>query len=223
MSLLNKSAKIAAPIVTGATTILLGQGGRQTSHQTSSKISTSANKHINSLVQTHMRRNLNYHATSTRYASRNTCYNQNKNPMSLGIMTKNFSSAANANTTERGFVQWYEGHLESRPVITKSITGSILWGLGDLVAQVVPPMMDDSEGGKDGENKGAIEVVKKEFEYDYPRTARAVFFGFALHAPLSHLHFNFLEWMTVRGGFAGLSAPIFKTVMEQVSRYILLL
>jgi len=231
MSLLNKSTKLAAPIVTGSTVILLGQGGRQTSHQTTSKISTSANKHMSSLVQTYTRRNLSYHVTTTRHANRNTSsmslYNiQNKNPISHGNRTKNFSSAANANANAntnananaagRGFVHWYEGHLKSHPVITKSITGSILWGLGDLVAQMVPTMMDDSGSkGEDGENKGASAVVKKEFEYDFPRTARAIFFGFAIHAPLSHLHFNFLEWMTVRGGFAGLSAPIFKTVTEQ--------
>lgn len=112
-------------------------------------------------------------------------------------------------------MQWYEGHLKSRPVVTKSVTGSILWGLGDAVAQVVPTFIQ----GEDDENKmnvknGQSQEIKP-FEYDYPRTARAVFFGFALHAPLSHVHFNFLEWMTIRGGFAGLSVPVFKTVMEQ--------
>lgn len=72
-------------------------------------------------------------------------------------------------------------------------TGSFLWGLGDFVAQAM----------------AGIE------QYDYQRTGRAVFFGFAIHAPASHLHFNFLEWMTVRSGMTGLNIPIFKTVMEQ--------
>jgi protein Mpv17 len=75
------------------------------------------------------------------------------------------------------------------------VTGSFLWGLGDAVAQF-------SSGAK---------------EYDFPRTGRAVFFGFAIHAPSSHVHFNFLEWMTVRSGVTGLGIPVFKTVMEQVS------
>ena len=101
-----------------------------------------------------------------------------------------------------GFVQWYEHHLHERPVQTKMVTGSLLWSLGDCVAQVVPYM-----ASKDP-NKPA-------FHYDLPRTGRAAFFGFAIHAPASHVHFNFLEWMTVKSGLTGLSIPVFKTIMEQ--------
>ena len=114
-----------------------------------------------------------------------------------------------------GFVQWYEGHLTSRPVTTKAITGSILWGVGDFVAHVIPVFFDkDTDSSCDGDEST---ITKKEFKYNFPRTARAVIFGFAIHAPLSHVHFNFLEWMTIRGGFQGLSIPVFKTIMEQVS------
>jgi protein Mpv17 len=49
-----------------------------------------------------------------------------------------------------------------------------------------------------------------------------MFFGFAIHAPLSHVHFNLLEWMTVKGGFTGLSIPVFKTIMGQVRDNIVL-
>ena len=97
--------------------------------------------------------------------------------------------------SKRTFFAWYESHLQTSPVKTKMVTGSFLWGLGDAVAQF-------SSGAK---------------EYDFPRTGRAVFFGFAIHAPSSHVHFNFLEWMTVRSGVTGLGIPVFKTVMEQVS------
>lgn len=96
------------------------------------------------------------------------------------------------------FLAWYETHLQASPVQTKMFTGSFLWGLGDFVAQAM----------------AGIE------QYDYQRTGRAVFFGFAIHAPASHLHFNFLEWMTVRSGMTGLNIPIFKTVMEQVSSLV---
>jgi len=58
-------------------------------------------------------------------------------------------------------------------------------------------------------------------QYDYARTGRAAFFGFALHAPTSHVHYNFLEWMTVQGGFKGLQIPVFKTIMEQVRCFFL--
>ncbi|KAL3816162.1 hypothetical protein ACHAXA_001649, partial [Cyclostephanos tholiformis] len=111
----------------------------------------------------------------------------------------------------KGFVQWYEGHLHSRPVTTKAITGSILWGLGDFVAQVVPAIF--AKDGVDDSTTGA--VIDKEFSYDAPRTAKAVFYGFVIHAPLSHLHYNFLEWMTVKAGLQGLTITVFKTVMEQ--------
>ncbi|CAB9506077.1 Protein SYM1 [Seminavis robusta] len=128
----------------------------------------------------------------------------------LKILPKRFSStktATNNNAqgekaTKKGFVEWYEGHLESRPVVTKMLTGCCLWGLGDIVAQVVPHMANS-------------EPDKKPLEYDFPRTGRAVLFGFALHAPTSHVHFNFLEWLTHRVGVTGLGIPVFKAFMEQ--------
>ena len=132
--------------------------------------------------------------------------------------TTTATTTSNNGAGNKGFVQWYEGHLQARPVMTKAITGSILWGVGDVVAQVVPTYFDteDKSSASDGTTVESSSK-EKEFKYDFPRTARAVTFGFALHAPLSHLHFNFLEWMTVKGGFQGLSIPVFKTIMEQVS------
>lgn len=103
------------------------------------------------------------------------------------------------------FVAWYEGHLQANPVPTKMVTGSILWGLGDLVAQVVPQMAAESSADN------------SDFVYDYARTGRAVTFGGLIHAPTSHLHFNLLEWMTVKTGAKGLQITVFKTIMEQVS------
>jgi len=111
-------------------------------------------------------------------------------------------------TTKTGFLAWYEKHLEATPVITKMITGSILWGLGDAVGQTVPQLMFGDDAAS-----GTSETQHK--PYDYARTGRAVFYGFAIHAPCSHLHYNFLEWMTVKGGFTGLKIPIFKAFMEQ--------
>jgi protein Mpv17 len=102
-------------------------------------------------------------------------------------------------TSSGSFLAWYEGHLQKRPVVTKMITGSVLWGLGDAVAQVVPPFANGTPLP----------------DYDVIRTGRAVFFGFAIHAPLSHLHFNFLEWITVRSGITGYRIPFFKAFLEQ--------
>ena len=39
---------------------------------------------------------------------------------------------------------------------------------------------------------------EKDSTYDYKRTGRAWVFGTFLLGPLSHLHFNFLEWLVVR-------------------------
>ena len=134
------------------------------------------------------------------------------------------AAAGNSNSTKKvSFMEWYEGHLQARPVQTKMVTGSILWGLGDVVAQVVPQVFFDNNDQNDGAKKdGSNGALSKslspmdEFSYDYLRTARAMIFGFGIHAPLSHAHFNFLEWMTVRGGFTGLNIAVFKAFMEQV-------
>lgn len=102
-----------------------------------------------------------------------------------------------------GFVEWYEGHLQKNPIPTKMVTGSVLWSLGDAVAQTVPVA-------------AAGDLDMATFRYDWMRTGRAFAFGFILHAPASHVHFNFLEWMTVRAGVTGMKIPVFK-VSEIVS------
>jgi hypothetical protein len=193
MSLLNRSTKLAGPMgaiaLTSASATLFG---RQTTQNATSKVSAHATRHMHVFVQNHLAQ-----------VRREAC-KQHK-----------YFFSTSSNSANGGFVKWYEGHLSSSPVATKAVTGSILWGLGDLVAQLVPTLIQEEQTNSDDEQQ------LKPFQYDYPRTARAVFFGFALHAPLSHLHFNFLEWMTVRTGFTGLGASVFKTVMEQVRTKIL--
>jgi hypothetical protein len=123
------------------------------------------------------------------------------------------TAAATAATKAKSFsfLAWYEGHLNARPVFTKMCTGSILWGIGDGVAQIVPHMS--------ASNDASSSTPLPPLEYDWPRTGRAVFFGFAIHAPTSHVHFNFLEYTTVKAGVTGLSIPVFKAFMEQVRTY----
>lgn len=142
-------------------------------------------------------------STASRTTSRVTTQAVERLQSSLANQTRSFSSAATKAETPKSFVQWYEGHLEARPILTKQVTGSILWGVGDAVAQVFPHLSSSSSS-------------LDELEYDWMRTGRAVTFGGIIHAPTSHMHFNFLEWMTVRTGFTGLQIPIFKTFMEQV-------
>ena len=54
---------------------------------------------------------------------------------------------------------------------------AVLFGLGDVIAQF---------------------VVKKEGEkFNFPRLGRALVFGTFILGPLGHLHYNFIEWLTV--------------------------
>lgn len=147
---------------------------------------------------------------------------------------------------KRSSMEWYEEQLHRRPVFTKMVTGGFLWGFGDAVAQLMPAVAVEAEdwsgenntkstansssqnNADEDQQEGPIQLspaappaaqpsltVSKE-KYDWPRTMRAVVFGFAIHAPTSHLHFNFLEWMTVRAGVTGgVRVPIFKAFMEQ--------
>ncbi|GKY93742.1 hypothetical protein MPSEU_000341300 [Mayamaea pseudoterrestris] len=114
------------------------------------------------------------------------------------IKSRLFSSSSSA-SKRNGIVAWYEGHLHNHPVFTKMVTGACLWSIGDAVAQYAPSLASQQPLA----------------DYDYARTGRACAFGFFLHAPLSHLHFNFLEYLTVKSGFKGMQITIFKTTMEQ--------
>ena len=186
MALYQRASKLAfLPAGGAAASILIGNTSRCTStNQLATKQLTGyiAKSNCNHLT-----------AISTRIG-----YHQRR---LLSTIPKEVEATVSSSTkSSKGFVHWYEGHLQARPVITKAITGSILWGLGDIVAQVVPTYFADDDTTTDKENK-------KEFKYDFPRTGKAVLFGFALHAPLSHLHFNFLEWMTVKSGLQGLTIP----------------
>jgi len=123
-----------------------------------------------------------------------------------GLVVTKLPYSTKAPTESKSLIQLYEHHLQSSPVKTKMITGGILWGLGDVAAQVVPPMFFEDKSDEKNSNASA---------YDFQRTGRAVFFGFAIHAPLAHVHYNFLETLTVRTGITGLSIPVFKAFMEQ--------
>ena len=207
MALYQRVSKLAfLPAGGAAASILIGNTSRCTS--TNQKMNQLATKRLTGYIA-----KSNYYSTMSSLPIR-IGYHQRRLlstiPKELENSTASSSSSAKSS---KGFVQWYEGHLQARPVTTKAITGSILWGLGDIVAQVVPTYFADDDT-TNGESE-SVTTTKKEFKYDFPRTGKAVLFGFALHAPLSHLHFNFLEWMTVKSGLQGLTIPIFKTIMEQ--------
>lgn len=89
----------------------------------------------------------------------------------------------------------YESCLLAQPVPTKMATGAVLWGLGDAVAQ--------SATRKDGE------------AVDGRRLSRAVAFGSLIHAPIAHVHYEFLEWFVQRLSVPASKQAVVKLVMEQ--------
>ena len=88
-----------------------------------------------------------------------------------------------------------EAALVSRPVPTKMATGCALWSLGDFTAQ--------SLTRADGE------------ALDGARLGRVAVYGGLLHAPIAHVHYNFLEWAVVRADVAVARRPVVKVVVEQ--------
>lgn len=85
----------------------------------------------------------------------------------------------------------YEAMLVERPVPTKMVSGGILWGAGDLVAQATGDSLDT------------------------PRLSRAVIYGTVIHAPIAHLHYEFLEFFVHRVGVSKSMQAVTKLFMEQ--------
>ena len=224
MSIFIKNHRTVAPMgavaVTSTFCILVG---RHNYHLSSKKATQSASRYLNSYAQSKYRIRNMPSQCQNRLLSSETSTTSTITKKATSAVTK-ASPDVNITSSSPGgrFVAWYEHHLHARPIQTKAVTGSILWGIGDFVAQVVPSMMQPDNAVKGEEIEAAAALKKEEFEYNYPRTARAMFFGFAIHAPLSHLHFNLLEWMTVKRGFTGLSIPVFKTIMGQVRTIVYL-
>mmetsp|Transcript_11087 Transcript_11087/g.22039 ORF Transcript_11087/g.22039 Transcript_11087/m.22039 type:complete len:268 (+) Transcript_11087:131-934(+) len=96
----------------------------------------------------------------------------------------------------RRWASAYERSLETRPIFTKSVTGGILFGLGDFLGQHL-----SGEAKANG--------------FDTPRWARAMAFGGIFYPLPAHLHYNFLEAMVKRMGVSKASTPFVKTFVEQ--------
>jgi len=223
MSIFIKNHKIVAPMgavaFTSASCILTG---RHYSRLSSQKTIHSASRFFNSCAQSkhriYSRRKIPSLYQNRLLSSETPTASTTSNSVKSAAAKSPPDAKRSTSSFSGGFVAWYEHHLQARPIPTKAITGCILWGIGDIVGQVVPFIMKKEEGTE----TTVVSLEKNYFECDYPRTARAMFFGFAIHAPLSHVHFNLLEWMTVKGGFTGLSIPVFKTIMGQVRDNIVL-
>ncbi|KAJ0233441.1 22 kDa peroxisomal membrane protein [Hirschfeldia incana] len=72
-----------------------------------------------------------------------------------------------------GFVGWYLGMVKSRPIITKSVTSSIIYVAADLSSQTISKKASES--------------------YDLYRTARMGGYGLLVLGPTLHYWFNFMS------------------------------
>jgi len=98
------------------------------------------------------------------------------------------------------------------------VTGSILWGLGDVVAQVAPAISEEVQRKSEGGSRPGKPSGLAALEFDSARVARACIFGGGIHAPIAHVHYNFLESLTVRVNalkWGAYGPTVFKTIMEQ--------
>lgn len=85
---------------------------------------------------------------------------------SPGVVSSSLSSRI-------GFVSWYLGMIKSRPIITKSVTCSLIYTAADLSSQTISQASSES--------------------YDLVRTLRMAGYGMLILGPSLHFWFNFVS------------------------------
>ena len=111
------------------------------------------------------------------------------------------------------FTRWYEHHLARSPLLVKAITSGILYGAGDLVAQLAVAYHAPTHprGHRGGAGADPTAMV-----FDAARFLRAVVYGGIFYPPLAHVHYNFLEELVVvRWRVDQQLVPWVKTFIEQ--------
>ncbi|XP_009773425.1 protein SYM1-like [Nicotiana tabacum] len=103
--------------------------------------------------------------------SMNTAATKVPKPHFLSFPTFLRKSSECANT-KMGFLAWYLGALESRPIITKSISSAIIYAAADVTSQVITMSPSDS-----------LDIV---------RTLRMAGFGLIILGTAQHLWFNYM-------------------------------
>eukprot|EP01136_Pigoraptor_vietnamica_P001971 Opistho-1_new@29285 len=118
-----------------------------------------------------------------------------------GISARHLASSADAaphahkGNVFRRCLDAYNGALASRPIITKAVTSGVLFAVGDVIAQKISAGPDTP--------------------FDVGRLVRATTFGTVLLGPLSHFHFNLLQWIVVtRLRITGAAMPFAKVSGE---------
>ncbi|WOL17648.1 protein SYM1-like isoform X2 [Canna indica] len=83
------------------------------------------------------------------------------------------TTAASYSSIRTGFVSWYLGMIETRPVLTKSLTASAIFTAADVASQLITMSPSDS--------------------FDFIRTLRMAGYGVVLSGPSLHFWFNFVS------------------------------
>lgn len=91
------------------------------------------------------------------------------------LLSSTFSSHSFSSSTSKttGFVGWYLGVLESRPLLTKSISSSLIYAAADFTSQLITSPASGS--------------------FDSIRTLRMAAYGLLILGPSQHLWFNFVS------------------------------
>lgn len=90
----------------------------------------------------------------------------------------------------------YDGWLRSSPVLTKSVTSAVLFGVADRIAQRVEKLKQRDQDG-DRQDDAGLE-----------RTARMMLWGGVLFAPIAHTWINFVERKVGSAGTAVVAKKI---------------
>ncbi|KAI9112654.1 hypothetical protein K1719_016320 [Acacia pycnantha] len=83
------------------------------------------------------------------------------------------NSSSSSSFLKFGFVGWYLRKLETHPVVTKSITSSLIFVAADLTSQTITMSSSDS--------------------YDLRRTLRMATYALFILGPSQHMWFNFMS------------------------------
>ncbi|PIA44122.1 hypothetical protein AQUCO_01700026v1 [Aquilegia coerulea] len=81
--------------------------------------------------------------------------------------------SSSSSSSKNGFIGWYLGMIEARPVLTKSVTSALIYTFADLSSQAITRKSEDS--------------------FDLVRTLRMAGYGMLVMGPSLHFWFNFVS------------------------------
>lgn len=124
---------------------------------------------------------LNHHRANRLASSlRNKRFDHHgKNNSSLPVSL--FISQHNKKKSTLNLVSWYRNKLDSHPLLTKSLTASLIAGTGDVTCQYMTSSSSSPQS-----------VLLFQDEWNWKRTGRFMLVGCLYSAPARHYYFNYL-------------------------------